>query len=535
MKRGIYFLIFFLMIFVAKSEIKLIQIKVQDAPDSRSNFSPSPLYEELPYDDQTSYVLPVKNKRIEGYRMPFIKNFGHEVLLVGPFLDVCGDIQILDANNNVKATIRSSSFVSKGRRNFWFANEWKAKKEGYVHFRITKNILNSITTKNFKIKVGPIDALDMIEGKIVERFQIQAMLFTSTPAPRREMVSDGRIRTVKNTFEPNTEYAMKIKLRGGVLRTDKFGFVLIGSTKSLLYNFSKSRLGNCIGNFSITSAPVTTKLIETNDAIEIKVKAQTNIPRFRSSESNGYLIGLHDDNIGNLTKVTINEGSGPTFGQSVSKRELPDSWGPYIYARLMSDVYTFGQYTDLGQIESGTCATNNFGSGGPTNVRIVGGSSGSQVSNSSDATILDLSYQNALIYEQNDQNISDEFPGLNMNVCRQANDPNPKITNIPSLRAVVTAPSDFNFVGSIEIKFIQNGRQVDSGTISNVNAGQSAFVEFRRPESRLCITNPPSNANICKRCGNGFQTIRHWDDEGTEIQLFQNGAFVGSITVPSED
>jgi hypothetical protein len=540
MTKFFYTVLLFLFSFsVINAEIKLIQIKVQDAVDPQSLYNPSKMYDEFSYDDQTSYLLPVKNKRIEGYRMPFIKNFGHDVLLVGPFLDMCGDIQILDADNRVKATIRPASFVSKGRRNYWFVKEWKARKEGYVHFRISKSVLNSITTPNFKIKVGPIDALDIVDCKIAERFQIQGILFTSNPAPQREMTTDRTFRTVKNTFDPNIEYNVKIKLNGGTLASDKFGFVSIGNTKNLLYNFALQSVNSstCVGNLILVNNPVRSKLIENNDAIEFKVKVQTNSERSRRSEQHGYMIGLRDGNIGTLTGIALNEGGSPRFGESVSKFQKPDGWGPYIYARLMNDIYTFGQYTDLGKIQAGTCNRNfSGGSGGVGGgVRLVGGGGGgSTIPNTNDASDINLSFQNALIYEQNDAGFDDEFQGVT-NVCRQAGDPNPKVTTIPNLRAVVTGPVDANYVGNLEIRIKRNGNQLTSGTITNLNAGETKFVEYRRPESRLCTTNPPSNAAICKRCGDGISGIRHWDDENIEIELYANGAFITSITIPSED
>ncbi len=359
-------LLFLFSISAMNAEIKLIQIKVQDAVDPQSLYTPSKMYDELSYDDQTSYLLPVKNKRIEGYRMPFIKNFGHDVLLVGPFLDVCGDIQILDAENRLKATIKPTSFVSKGKKDFWFPNERRKKNEGYVHFRINKGSMDRISTQNFKIKVGNIENLDVVDCLVADRFEIDAVLFTGKEVPEREVGTVDNISTIKNTFETGNAYEIKIKINGGLL--SRYTYKLFES--ELFYHHAEESVfgSTCIGNLNLSGSITKVKLIENNDAVAMKLISSTSSELERRAFF-GYMIGLIDGKIGNLTKINIDKNAATLpFGTTLNRQQEPNSWGPYIFARFSNDVYKFGQYTDLGIFEVGDCKKKGIvnGSGGPT-------------------------------------------------------------------------------------------------------------------------------------------------------------------------
>jgi len=128
-----FFVLLFLIVLTtsfSNAEIKMIQIQVNDTFDPQS-FYARRIKGGFEMNDQTSYMLPVKEKRIQKARMPFIKNFGHDVLLVGPFLDMCGDIQIIDNNNNVINTIIPKKFIAKEIRKFYFVNENRERNEGF--------------------------------------------------------------------------------------------------------------------------------------------------------------------------------------------------------------------------------------------------------------------------------------------------------------------------------------------------------------------------------------------------------------------
>jgi hypothetical protein len=346
---------------IANAEIKMIQIQVNDTPDPQSKY--------LRYvpggftmNDQTSYMLPVKNKRIQAARMPFIKRFGHDVVLVGPFLDVCGEIKIIDNNDNLIFTISPRSFVAKELRNFYFVNENRTRKEGCVHFHIPQSVIRSIRTEFFKIKVGNIENLDVVECQLVKRPEIEAMLFLDTEPQRTATTSIG-FPTIKNTFQPNAIHRIAIKLRGEISNTDKFRFGN-GLDKGLIYHFDQPVVNRtCNSNLIAANGFKIGTLIKPNDAIIFEVKAKEGGQKTRRINE-GYMIGLSDANMGQFVQVIMDENADPDpVGTVRSKMEQPDCWGPYIFARILPDVYTFGRYTDLGIIEIGECKISKGGGG----------------------------------------------------------------------------------------------------------------------------------------------------------------------------
>ncbi|RYY84589.1 MAG: hypothetical protein EOO15_19010, partial [Chitinophagaceae bacterium] len=230
--KKIFLLVLLAMTFAASAEIKQIQLLVKgETPrtifyqykvgSSDMGMSPKGGYV---ISDQSSNMVPVKNQRIEGFRMPFISRMEHEVLLVGPFLDMCGDISILDDNDNLIGTIRTGAFVGKGKDDFFILRDDEFRREGYVKFRIPASMMITIGTRNFKIKVGNVANLDIVECKVVNRYTAEAILFTGTTVPTRTAIGANATTNVMNTFRNNTEFQVKIKVRGGVPANETFQF-----------------------------------------------------------------------------------------------------------------------------------------------------------------------------------------------------------------------------------------------------------------------------------------------------------------------
>jgi hypothetical protein len=153
----------------------MVQIQVMDTPDPQTPYLRS-INSGFAMTDQTSYMLPYRNKRIQGSRMPFINKYGHDVLLVGPFLDMCGNIEIKEGSR-VVAVIETKDFVAREKRNFYFPNENRYKNEGCVHFRIPYEIMKKIRGDLFEIKVGNFEKLDVLECQKVKRYEYRQCCF----------------------------------------------------------------------------------------------------------------------------------------------------------------------------------------------------------------------------------------------------------------------------------------------------------------------------------------------------------------------
>lgn len=359
MKKYIIFLIISLfsanMLF---AEIKMVQIQVMDTPDPQSKYLRL-VNGGFAMTDQTSYMLPVSKKRVQGNRMPFINKYGHDVLLVGPFLDMCGDIEIIESGS-VIAKIKTSEFVARGIRNFYFPNENRSRNEGCVHFRIPLEIIRSIRSTLFQIKVGNIENLDVLECQLVKRYEIQAMLFLDGQPnlPTRELTTHNGFQTVKNVFQKSDRpVRLAIKLKGNDIPSTEIFRFGNGTNKDFLYQFDNAVAGkSCKSNLEVTGGVKIGSLIGKDDAIFIEVTPNKDGGKNLRRNNDGYMISLSDGKMGQFTKVNMNSDAvAPSPGTTFSKTQQPDNWGPYIFARMMPDVYTMGRYTDFGIVEIGEC------------------------------------------------------------------------------------------------------------------------------------------------------------------------------------
>jgi hypothetical protein len=157
---------------------------------------------------------------------------------------------------------------------------------------------------------------------------------------------------------------MAIKLKGKIDKADIFRFGN-GSNKDLLYQFDNPVSGRtCKSNLEVTGGIKIDNLIGKDDAIFIEVIPNKDGGKNFRRNNDGYMISLSDGKMGQFVSVNMDrDAEAPSPGTTFSKTQRPDNWGPYIFARMMSDVYTMGRYTDLGIVEIGACETVSGGGG----------------------------------------------------------------------------------------------------------------------------------------------------------------------------
>jgi hypothetical protein len=518
----------------ANAEIKQVQVRVSDeTPTSimyqyksgTSDQAQSPRGGFV-LTNQSSNMVPVLNKRILGFRMPFIKGHAHDVLIVGPFLDMCNEVKILDEDDHVLATIPASSFTEKGKKSFFILRDDDFKTEGYIQFRLSASLINTIGRRHFKIKVGSVENLDIVEGKIVERYEAEAILFTGADAPVRTANPGGGIRT---TLALNRDYTVKIKIRGGnLLATDEFQ-INNGVDRDFIY--FTSECATCRKPFIEARGPVErARLLADNDAIQFTMRATANTSILRI---HGELIAIADAGAGNWSTFTPEHKNTFAIGQGPTQFDRPDGWGPYLYLRESADIYRFGQYTDLRSLVLGTgetCACASTGvvsSGGAT--RPIGSTGGGNNNNAA-LPAFTITTRNVFQFRSSGSpTINDNF-GTTANLCLNANDPNPKITTIPPLTFVIEARLAQN---NLTVRISRGGTVLLNVPNVNIAAGATREIPYNRTESRVCVTRSLANASICKRCGDGVQGIAQWDDEEIKIEVLQGQTVLQSVTLPS--
>ncbi|GAA4338610.1 hypothetical protein [Flaviaesturariibacter amylovorans] len=522
----------------SRAEIMQMQLKVIDGTpilmyrQFTSSTPSTPLTPEGGFDlsSETSNMVPVKNQRIVGFRMPFIYNKAHEVLLVGPYLDLCGDIQILDENNGLLAVVRTSAFIGKGKRNFFIQRHDVFRSEGYVHFRIPESVIRTIGRRNFKIKVGPVDDKDIVECKIVNRYTAEAILFTGDRVPTREAIQGGA--HVRHNLTGGVEYEVKIKIRGGSAG-EEFQFNN-GKINEVLYHV-RGGCRDCEGTVLEGRGPISrARLLAENDAITFKVRSYHG----RFTRNRGDLIAIADAGAGNWMDFTPDRDEMFAPGRGPLREDAkPEGWGPYLFMREAPDLYRFGQYTDLYEINSDKepCICPTFGSGSSSTRQIIstdgGGNGGGGAPVMQAPATITLALSNAFVFTSSNSNtVSDDFGGL-ANVCPSGSETVPKISVLSPLTVSITSNTART---GLTARF-RRGTTV-LATVSNISvaAGSTSTAAFNRPENRLATTRSNQNAAVCKRAGNGIGGVPHWDDEGIVIEVLQGNTVLQTITVPTK-
>ncbi|RYY39739.1 MAG: hypothetical protein EOO08_08690 [Chitinophagaceae bacterium] len=524
------FSFFLLLAFSAQAEIKQMQIRVlgETTPPIGMQFSGGINSTALAprggfnIGPDASHMVPVKARRIVTFRMPFIYRQGHEVLLVGPYLDVCGEVQIINEDNEVIATIRQAAFTGRGKKNFFIQRDEEFRDEGYISFRITEAVMERIGRSNFKIKVGPVADLDIVECKVVNRYEAEGIL-VSGDGVTREMTGSH----VRTRFPLQRDITVKIKIRGGSAG-EEFQFNN-GVDKNLIY--FRSSCNACDQNYLEGKGSIRrTRLFAQDDGIEFTVRSAVSGALTRQS---GELIAIADAGAGNWSEYTPDRRNGSfAVGQGPSRYDRGEGWGPYLFLREAAAIYRFGQYTDLYEIQTGDgerCSCEPRGYNPPPGAVHSGPiTSGTGGNNNNAAAPLTLTLQNVFQFRNSNSGaVADNF-GTTANLCLTATDPNPKVTTIGPLTAVLRSGTA---LAGLTVRF-RRGTTV-LATVANVSvaANGQREVPFTRPESRVCVTRSPLNASICKRCGDGIQGIPVWDDEGIIVEVLQGNAVLVTKTI----
>jgi hypothetical protein len=471
--------------------------------------------------NQSSNMVPVKNRRILGFRMPFIFGQAHEVLLVGPYLNMCGEISILSEDNEVLATIRQAAFGERGKNNFYIRRDDEFRDEGFVRFTITEAIMDRIGRHSFKIKVGPIADLDIVECKMVNRYTAEAILVSGNGDTREQ---NGR--HIRTTIPIGTDFTVTMKIRGGSAG-EQFQF---NNGSDLNFIYLRSECEDCDKNYiqgrgSIRPA----RLLAENDAIEFSVRAFVSGSITRQ---NGELLAIADAGAGNWSAYTPEKRGAFAIGHGPSKADRGEGWGPYLFMREATDIYRFGQYTDLFEIVTGdgsrcSCIRGGGGGGGTTRPIGGGGAGGGNVV----IEPLSIEIRNAFTFSAGASPTAVDNFGSTPNICLTATDPNPKITTVAPLTAVLRSGAPLN---NLTVRFRRGTNTLATTANVNVAAGAAREVVFTRPESRVCATRSLQNAAVCKRCGDGVQGVALWDDEGIVVEVLQGVNVLLTARVPEQ-
>jgi hypothetical protein len=247
----------------------------------------------------------VSNKRIQGFRLPFVTGVSHVVDMTGAFLDVCDRVEICNSSGTVQRTLKGTSL-----------NKFKSSNEGHVKFTVNASDLPGIDA-DFIIKVRyavELSGFDQLDCKVAARGVIQSMQWTGATLPvfsthssgagEVSLLTSGRVYTLQLN---GTGFSNSVQLGDG-LRTNLF---------------NNTRL-------PFTSSDLTVNSAGTIMTITFKPSGSTTItPDLNSFTNNALNLLFAFGGVGNIL----------------------GGWGPYLiydYNNLMSNA---GVLTDLKQIK----------------------------------------------------------------------------------------------------------------------------------------------------------------------------------------
>lgn len=171
----------------------------------------------------------VSNRRVQGFRVPFVSGSNHVVDLTGAFLDVCDRVEICNASGTVQRTLSGSSL-----------NKFKSNNEGHVKFTVSSSNLPGIGS-NFIIKVRyavELNGFDQLDCMVAGRGTIQSMQWVGTTLPviSTHSSGSGEVSTLRTgsvyTLQFNgTGFTNSVQLFDG-LRTNLFGTAVLPFTAS---------------------------------------------------------------------------------------------------------------------------------------------------------------------------------------------------------------------------------------------------------------------------------------------------------------
>jgi hypothetical protein len=246
----------------------------------------------------------VSNKRVQGFRMPFVTGVSHVVDLTGAFLDVCDRVEICNSSGTVRRTLRGTSL-----------NKFKSNNEGHVKFTVNASDLPAVDG-DFILKVRyavELNGFDQLDCKVAARGVINSIQWVGTTLPTFSTHSSGagEVSTLTvgrvYTLQFNgTGFSNSVQLFDG-LRTALF------NTSSLPFTSTDLTVNSTGTIMTLTVRPSGT------------VTILTDLQSFTSNSTNLLFV----------------------FG---GVGNIPGGWGPYLvydYNNLLSNA---GALTDLKQI-----------------------------------------------------------------------------------------------------------------------------------------------------------------------------------------
>lgn len=247
----------------------------------------------------------VSNKKVKGYRLPFVTGISHVVDMTGAFLDVCDRVEICNSSGAVQRTLRSSSL-----------NKFKSNNEGHVKFTVNASDLPGVEG-DFILKVRyavELNGFDQLDCKVAARGVINSIQWVGADLPVFSTHSSGAGEV--STLTIGKEYTLQF---------NGTGF----SNSVQLYDGQRTNLYNT-NNLPFTNADLTVNSAGTIMTLKVRPSGTATItPDLQSFTSLSTNLLFVYGGVGNIL----------------------GGWGPYLvydYNNLMSNA---GNLTDLKQIK----------------------------------------------------------------------------------------------------------------------------------------------------------------------------------------
>lgn len=161
----------------------------------------------------------VSNKKVKGFRLPFVTGVSHVVDMTGAFLDVCDRVEICSSSGTVQRTLRGTAL-----------NKFKSNNEGHVKFTVNASDLPAVEG-DFILKVRyavELNGFDQLDCKVAARVVINSIQWVGSTLPVFSIHSSGAgevsTLTVGKTYTlqfNGTGFSNSIQLYDG-LRTNLY-------------------------------------------------------------------------------------------------------------------------------------------------------------------------------------------------------------------------------------------------------------------------------------------------------------------------
>ncbi len=247
----------------------------------------------------------VSNKKVKGFRLPFVTGISHVVDMTGAFLDVCDRVEICNASGTVQRTLKGSAL-----------NKFKSNNEGHVKFTVNASDLPGVEG-DFILKVRyavELNGFDQLDCKVAARGVINSIQWVGTTLPVFSTHSSGAGEV--STLTVGKEYTLQF---------NGTGF----SSSVQLYDGLRTNLYNT-NVLPFTNADLTVNSAGTIMTLKVRPSGTVTItPDLQSFTSLSTNLLFVYGGVGNIL----------------------GGWGPYLvydYNNLMSNS---GSLTDLKQIK----------------------------------------------------------------------------------------------------------------------------------------------------------------------------------------